>query len=153
MSEYEQDENWLRFAVSSAEVKWLASVETEAKLLRTSLEITLTSQCFTFIETLKTFMDVESDSEIIVIERDPTVQLDPNRTPSVGDVYVPHGKFGALSVLLSLLPRHIAILRKQNGEWQVILTRIWDPMTPPLSPPVDRFPEFKDAPFSSMQTL
>ena len=55
--------------------------------------------------------------------------------------------------LAKRLVRFTHILRKQNGEWQVILTRIWDPMTPPLSPPVDRFPEFKDAPFSSMQTL
>ena len=45
------------------------------------------------------------------------------------------------------------ILRKEKGVWQVALTRIWDPQTPPVPTPVQMFPEFKDAPLSGMRPL
>jgi hypothetical protein len=48
--------------------------------------------------------------------------------------------------------RTMHLLRRQHGGWEVIVTRIWDPLTD-VSPPADRFPEFTDAPSSGMRPL
>jgi uncharacterized protein (TIGR02246 family) len=56
------------------------------------------------------------------------------------------------SPLRKRLARLMHILAKGSGRWEVVVTRIWDPLTD-MSPPADRFPEFKDAPLSEMRPL
>ena len=99
------EENWLLFAVSNAKMEWRHAFESESSAFRSEAELRLTAKCYSYVEHLETFINIERNSELLVSPMAPT-----DRATYVGHVYAPYRASGALQADLFLPLEHFLSL-------------------------------------------